>query len=186
MHIYFNLLGPRCRKESKISWYLPRVCGRSSVVERSHAGWTVWPTSALVCPSFRAACQRSGWRRPHCSPVLVRSSRESWRRPRMLLPLPRRLPAPWHPLPDLPDTNHADEPCCLEWQATPALSWTTASATNRPFTPSPERLAIHQRTRWNPPFVFTDLFQYAQVTVTGLETIDLVYCKTYGFVSVLT
>ncbi len=186
MHIYINLLGPRCRKESKISRYFPRVCGRCSVVERSHAGWTDWPTSALVCPSFRAACQRSGWRRLHCSPVLVRSSRESWRRPRMLRPLPRRLPVPWHPLPDLPDTNHADEPCCLEWQATPALSWTTASA-NRPLTTSPERLAIHQRTRWNPPSVFTDLFQYAQVTVTGLETIDLVYCKTfYEFVSVLT
>lgn len=34
--------------------------------------------------------------------------------------------------------------------------------------------------------MFTDLFQYAQVTVTGLETINLVYCKTFhGFVSVL-
>lgn len=30
--------------------------------------------------------------------------------------------------------------------------------------------------------MFTDLFQYAQMTVTGLETINLVYCKTfYGF-----
>lgn len=40
----------------------------------------------------------------------VRSSRESWRRQKMLLLQPPHPPAPWRPLQDQPDTSRADEP----------------------------------------------------------------------------
>lgn len=92
------------------------VRGRSCVAVRFHAGWTGWPTSAHVCPSYRAACLKSGWLQQHCSPAWVRSCRVSWRKPKMLLPPPlppRLVPA---------DTSLADRPRCHDWQASETAS----------------------------------------------------------------
>ena len=67
-------------------------------VMRSPAGWTVWPTSAPVSPSSRAACPRSGW---HRLPSRVTSA---WASTRMSLPSPatKTPPRPLGPREVLP------------------------------------------------------------------------------------
>lgn len=56
---------------------------RFSVEKRFHDGWIALPTSALVYPSCRAACQRSGSLLQPSSPALARSYTMSWRKLRM-------------------------------------------------------------------------------------------------------
>lgn len=80
--------------QRKILFIHPFSLLRSCAAGRSHAGSTVWLTSAPACHSSRAACPKSGSPRLPYSPASARSSTEpgSWRRQRTPLP-----PPPWLP-----------------------------------------------------------------------------------------
>lgn len=100
---------------------------RSCAAERFLAGSTGWPTSVPVCHSSRAACPKSGSRRPPYSPASARSCTEpgSWRRRRTPPPRPPWRPclrAPPQPPPALPlcpvtlATSPEGRRCGLGWQ----------------------------------------------------------------------